>query len=259
LAEIVSFYSYKGGVGRSLSLSNVAALLAIQGRRVVCIDFDLEAGGLHTIYGLEPQNIKFTLLDLLTMPESPDLGGAMVDITKLLPSPKATGKLWLIPTISEADKVLEVLEVGRDIPMLLGNLIAEIVDIYNPHYVLIDSRSGFAELASAPILRADRLVCVLRPNRQNADGLRILLDILDTFPNRPPTFLVLSQVPDIFEAEAKVNELQALLGAGRQFDTRIPYAAELALEEKVAAISFPSSTLVDGYRPIVDWLEKKVL
>src|SRR5438105_10368904 len=44
----VTFYSYKGGVGRTLSLVNSAALLAQQGRRVLLVDFDLEAPGLDS-------------------------------------------------------------------------------------------------------------------------------------------------------------------------------------------------------------------
>jgi len=41
----VTFYSYKGGVGRTLALLNVAALLAEHGRRVLIVDLDLEAPG----------------------------------------------------------------------------------------------------------------------------------------------------------------------------------------------------------------------
>ncbi len=41
----VTFYSYKGGVGRSLALLNVAAVLARAGKKVVAIDMDLEAPG----------------------------------------------------------------------------------------------------------------------------------------------------------------------------------------------------------------------
>src|SRR3974377_729873 len=43
-----TFYSYKGGVGRSLALANTAALLVRRGRRVVLIDFALEAPGLDS-------------------------------------------------------------------------------------------------------------------------------------------------------------------------------------------------------------------
>lgn len=46
--EIVTFYSYKGGTGRTMALANVACLLAKQfQQKVLLIDWDLEAPGLH--------------------------------------------------------------------------------------------------------------------------------------------------------------------------------------------------------------------
>lgn len=53
--RVITFYSYKGGVGRSMALANIAALLAQRGRKVLVIDFDLEAPGLHR-YFLESSN-----------------------------------------------------------------------------------------------------------------------------------------------------------------------------------------------------------
>ena len=47
LGTVVTFYSFKGGVGRSFLLANVATILANWGYRVLCIDFDLEAPGLE--------------------------------------------------------------------------------------------------------------------------------------------------------------------------------------------------------------------
>lgn len=44
---VTTFYSYKGGVGRTFLLANVGWLLARWGRRVLCLDWDLEAPGLH--------------------------------------------------------------------------------------------------------------------------------------------------------------------------------------------------------------------
>lgn len=43
---IVTFYSYKGGVGRTMALANVAVQLARKGSRVLMVDWDLEAPGL---------------------------------------------------------------------------------------------------------------------------------------------------------------------------------------------------------------------
>ena len=48
----ITFYSYKGGVGRSLALTNLAIYLAQFGATVAMIDLDIEAPGLH--YKLRP-------------------------------------------------------------------------------------------------------------------------------------------------------------------------------------------------------------
>lgn len=47
---VVTFYSFKGGVGRSMALANVAWILAANGRRVLVVDFDLEAPGLERYF-----------------------------------------------------------------------------------------------------------------------------------------------------------------------------------------------------------------
>ncbi|RMM84577.1 hypothetical protein ALQ71_02962 [Pseudomonas coronafaciens pv. striafaciens] len=43
--QIVTFYSYKGGVGRTMALANIAFLAAWNKRRVLIMDWDLEAPG----------------------------------------------------------------------------------------------------------------------------------------------------------------------------------------------------------------------
>jgi WD40 repeat protein len=44
-----TFYSYKGGVGRSILAANVAGLLAAKGQKTLLWDLDIEAPGLHRI------------------------------------------------------------------------------------------------------------------------------------------------------------------------------------------------------------------
>lgn len=48
--RIFTFYSYKGGTGRSMALANLAWLLASARNRVLVIDWDLEAPGLHRYF-----------------------------------------------------------------------------------------------------------------------------------------------------------------------------------------------------------------
>ena len=48
--RIVTFYSFKGGTGRTMALANVAWILAANGKRVLVADWDLESPGLHKFF-----------------------------------------------------------------------------------------------------------------------------------------------------------------------------------------------------------------
>jgi hypothetical protein len=67
---IVPFYSFKGGVGRSMALANVARWFQMSGLNVRVIDWDLEAPGIDTFFFDDPQALeqvrgKIGLIDIL--------------------------------------------------------------------------------------------------------------------------------------------------------------------------------------------------
>ncbi|MEU6380366.1 FxSxx-COOH system tetratricopeptide repeat protein [Streptomyces sp. NPDC046909] len=68
--RIITFYSYKGGTGRTMALANVAWILAANGKRVLAVDWDLEAPGLHRYFHpfLEPSAVgtRTGVLDMVT-------------------------------------------------------------------------------------------------------------------------------------------------------------------------------------------------
>ena len=45
--RVITFYSYKGGTGRSMAVANAAWIPATNDKRVLVIDWDLEAPGMH--------------------------------------------------------------------------------------------------------------------------------------------------------------------------------------------------------------------
>jgi septum site-determining protein MinD len=253
---VVSFYSYKGGVGRSLTQANVAALLAHRGLAVGCIDLDLDAGGLHTIFNVKRSDINRNLLDLLTESKIHDVGRATIDLTNRLTNPAPSGKLLLLPTVTEADKLDQISEDIDSLKSNLGAIIKQFNEEYLPHVVLLDSRSGFADYAATAIRLSDLIVCVMRPNRQNADGLKLFLDIQATRHDSPEIFLVLSQVPDSLRADKYIENLTGLIG--RSFGARIPYDPDMALEESVVAATDPNSTRAKKYQPIADWIARHI-
>ncbi|HEY6494225.1 MAG TPA: FxSxx-COOH system tetratricopeptide repeat protein [Trebonia sp.] len=48
--KIVTFYSYKGGTGRTMALANVAWIMASNGLKVLVVDWDLDSPGLHKYF-----------------------------------------------------------------------------------------------------------------------------------------------------------------------------------------------------------------
>jgi MinD-like ATPase involved in chromosome partitioning or flagellar assembly len=68
--KVITFYSYKGGTGRSLLVANTALILASNNCRVLVVDWDLEAPGLHHYFRpfLTDPSLKSSLglIDMLT-------------------------------------------------------------------------------------------------------------------------------------------------------------------------------------------------
>jgi tetratricopeptide (TPR) repeat protein len=68
--QIVTFYSYKGGTGRTMALANTAWILASNGYKVLMVDWDLDSPGLHKFFHpfLDPVKIVATpgIIDLVT-------------------------------------------------------------------------------------------------------------------------------------------------------------------------------------------------
>ena len=66
MGTIITFYSYKGGVGRSMALANIAFELARRNKKVLIVDWDLEAPGIERYFNnFEIENKSEGLLQLL--------------------------------------------------------------------------------------------------------------------------------------------------------------------------------------------------
>jgi MinD-like ATPase involved in chromosome partitioning or flagellar assembly len=176
---VVTFYSYKGGVGRSSTLANVAVLLARWGYRVLAVDWDLEAPGLHHYFkdfmSEQPSGGVIDLaLDFLAGTAAPRPREIRIGIEDGPLALLAAGNL----DADYPERVQSVDWAGlydRGFAEFLEQRRAEWTENYD--FVLIDSRTGIADTAGICTAHLpDQLVVVFTANEQN---LRDVVDIAE--------------------------------------------------------------------------------
>jgi hypothetical protein len=182
--DVITFYSYKGGTGRSLAVANVAWVLASSGRQVLVIDWDLEAPGLHRYFRpfLSDPELSSTkgLIDFVVECAFESAGNSGAPIPSLLDY--ATALNWAFP-----EGGIDFVGAGRQdasyatrvggfpwqkfYEQLGGRAILDGVREElkaNYDYVLIDSRTGAADTSGiCTIQMPDKLVLCFTMNQQS--------------------------------------------------------------------------------------------
>lgn len=195
---VITFYSYKGGVGRSFTLANVALILARWGYRVLTIDWDLEAPGLHHYFRpLLPKIPKAGVVDLA----SEFVGGAKRPGRHAIRLDFADGDVSLLAAgRQDADYTRRVQEIDweelyRDgFAEFLEQCRAEWTEKYD--FVLIDSRTGISDIGGICTAHLpDRLAVLFTANDQSVEGVvniaRLANLARDRMPYDRPPHLVL--------------------------------------------------------------------
>lgn len=241
----VSFYSYKGGVGRSQALLNVAALLALRGVDVGMVDADLEAPGLHHILGARPAPHQSLIEHLVTQ----DLGAVAqrcmhIDYLASLGEGRRErltkpGRLVLLPSIPDRMQLARIPESDHAVRFFEESLNLMRAE-HGLKHLFLDTRTGFARFAALTLQVADIFVFVARLDDQNAAGIRELLRICE--PRRVPKFLVASQMP---KADDEISEdfLRSVVKrfentVGHAVDVFVPFDKSLLLGDRIPALRY---------------------
>lgn len=177
---VTTFYSFKGGVGRSTALAFVANILATQGYRVVMVDFDLEAPGLSFAHPVEiPEADVCGVLDYVYQRElTPDEDTPKIENCIRQINIAARGELYLIPAGAYDEGYIHRL-ADLDIHALyqreknpIHQLLDDVKKSLEPHIILIDARTGFTEMGAVALFdQADLGVICFSPTKQSYAGL----------------------------------------------------------------------------------------
>jgi cellulose biosynthesis protein BcsQ len=281
---VVTFYSLRGGVGRSTALAYTARILASRGRSVLCVDMDLEAPGLASLFGkesevTESQGVVQILLELEQ--------GEKPDITKHLLRISETDELYCLPAgVPNAGyaRLLTFIEPNawyrED-----KNPLRELLDLLStsmpfvPDVILLDSRTGINQL-SGPLLFdiADLAIIAFFPHPQAQTGTSALVKALLSAKTRrnnhsftpEPRFLIspvpASKAPEIVSRYRNrslewIAEWLSSLRNGHDGDPNftesemahfVPYREAVATSDQI----LEDPDLWRDYAPVAEWIER---
>lgn len=266
--KTITFYSYKGGVGRSLALSQVAIRLSEYQKKVCVLDFDLEAPGLNFKFQNYDKNTPITMgiVDYIT--EFTSRGQIPKSIkaysVRLNPRNKKHKPIDLIPAGDiEQDEYWQNLskidwaslffkEHSLGVQFFL-DLKARIKRELNPDFLLIDSRTGITDIAGITLrLLADETVILAANNEENIFGsTKVIKGLIDPakalFGSVPKIHFVLTRLPFTAEPNDRAKERSIILKRKKQL------LGQLQLEDMEISIIHSDRRLEENERHLIGY------
>jgi septum site-determining protein MinD len=167
-AKVITITSGKGGVGKTTATANIAAALAAEGDKVVCIDTDIGLRNLDVILGLE-NRIVYDLVDVIE---------GRCRLRQAMIRDKRLPELYLIPAAQTRDKTAVS-------PSDMVRLCDELRNEFD--WIMIDSPAGIERGFRNAIAPADIVLVVTNPEVsavRDADRIIGLIEAEEKGPAR---------------------------------------------------------------------------
>lgn len=208
MSHIISIHSFRGGTGKSNTTANLAALYAAMGMRVGVIDTDIQSPGIHVLFGMQEDDIKYSLNDYLW--GKCEIEKTAHDVTAHVIADKANhlpihrnSTIYLIPSSIKVGEIARVLREGYDVG-LLNDGFQNLVKQLNLDVLLIDTHPGLNEETLLSIAISDALAIIMRPDNQDYQGTGVTVEVARKL-DVPRMVLIVNKAP----ATLKPDEVRA--------------------------------------------------
>jgi MinD-like ATPase involved in chromosome partitioning or flagellar assembly len=202
--KIVAVHSYKGGTGKTLIATNLAAALAKQGQRVCLFDLDIRAPSLLAILQLD--NVQHWINDYLN--GTCEIGKVLIDLSHRIHSEDKLFVCLANPTTEAIRRVSTLGRKGEKIALRkLMSLKDAPLDEKGFDYLIFDTGPGVQYSSMNAIVAADFILLVTTQDKSDVDGTgRMVRDLYQLFEKK--TGLVLNKVLDS-TSQSRKNEMRA--------------------------------------------------
>lgn len=252
-------------------MANVGAQLAQSGRKVLMVDFDLEAPGLGTYNFPKPNTDSPGVIEFIT--DYMETGRAPKVNDYLYHSPgfgEKGGELWIMPAGIQDERYgskfgeidWQDLYDKRNGFLLIEDLKKQWENELGVDYVLIDSRTGHSDVVGICTRQLpDSVVLMMFPNMQNLIGLKKITSDIVGHGESPGAkeiqkHFVVSNVPDLDDEdqilEDTFEQFRAQLGYSEPSAIIHRYQSLALLNQDVFSITRPRTRLAEEYRQLTD-------
>jgi septum site-determining protein MinD len=249
MSLIISVHSFRGGTGKSNTTASLAALLAQDGRRVGVIDTDIQSPGIHVLFGLDEEEMKYALNDYLW--GDCTIEQAAVDVTERHGT-SIKGRIYLIPSSLKAGEIARVLREGYDMG-LLSDGFQELVSGLSLDVLLIDTHPGLNEETLLSIAISDALALIMRPDSQDYQGTGVTVDVAQKL-GVPRLLLVVNKVPAAFSEAGVLTRVQETYNC--EVGAVLPHSDEMMTlaSSDIFALRFPDHLVTKRLRALANRL-----
>ncbi|GAA2822336.1 AAA family ATPase [Saccharopolyspora taberi] len=167
MAKVITNANQKGGVGKSTTTINLARAAAVQGKRVLVVDFDAQGNATSAIVRdpLERDEmgeiVQITVADAI-MPR------ATVTLEEVV-VPSIWDGIDLVPSGTPLAAVEEMIIPAQAREFKLANVLKPLLPNYD--LVLIDSPPSLGQLTVNALTASEQVLVVTQPQQWSADGM----------------------------------------------------------------------------------------
>jgi septum site-determining protein MinD len=246
---IATVHSFRRGVGKTSLSANLAALLALQGRRVALVDRDFQTPSAHLFFGLNDGDVTLTLNDYLW--NKCDILSTAQDITAKL-GHEVIGKLFLVAASTQVAEILHILRNPLDIDRYI-NGVQTLETELSLDVLLIDTPAGLNEDTLPSIAITNTLVLVLHPDKQDLQGTAVVIDIARNL-QVPKIQLVLNDTPATYDVASVQSQLEQTYRCGKSLI--LPHTEEIMAltSSQLFVLRYPDHPLTASIKELAECL-----